>query len=310
MPATPAAIVTGAARGIGRAHALELAAQGYAVVVNDRAEATDGGPPPADLVVTEIQQAGGAAVSSAHDVADFGAAEQLVQLALDSFGRLDTVITNAGFLRDRMMVGMTEAEWDDVIAVHLKGTFAVAHHAAAYWRAESKAGRPVAASLITTSSASGIYGNVGQANYGAAKAGIAAFTVITAMELAQYGVTVNCLAPSALTRLTEASLLALEGEITSERREELDPRWVARIAGWLAGPAARSVTGRIFDVRGPEVAVVSGWHIEDVVQQLADDQELSESLLAAVDRAPLNADMTGHRPVATVPAGPTASSRR
>ncbi|MGB4744090.1 MAG: SDR family NAD(P)-dependent oxidoreductase, partial [Candidatus Microthrix parvicella] len=200
-------LVTGAGRGIGREHALMLAEHGAKVVVNDLGgdRRGDGGEDdgPAHQVVAEIVEAGGEAVADGGNVADFAEAKSMVDLAIESYGRLDVVINNAGILRDRMLVNMTEAEWDAVIAVHLKGTFGPAHHAAQYWRERSKAGEEVDARIINTTSPSGIYGNVGQTNYGAAKAGIAAFTVIAAKELARYGVTANAIAPAALTRMTE-----------------------------------------------------------------------------------------------------------
>src|SRR6266581_4873733 len=200
------AIVTGAGRGIGRAHALALAEAGAKVVVNDLGAALSGeghDDTPAQQVVGEIQAAGGNAAANAENVADFDGAERLVRQALDDLGRLDILVNNAGILRDRMLVNMTEQEWDSVIAVHLKGHFAPTRHAAAHWRERSKAGDEVRGRVINTSSPSGVFGNVGQANYGAAKDGIAGFTIIAAQELQRYGVTVNCLAPNARTRMTE-----------------------------------------------------------------------------------------------------------
>ena len=200
------AIVTGAGRGIGREHALLLAAQGAKVVVNDLGGSRDGSGSdagPAQDVVDEVKALGGEAVANTDDISDFKGAESLVGTAVDAFGRLDVLINNAGILRDRMLVNMTEAEWDAVIQVHLKGTFAPAHFAANHWRDRSKAGDEVDARIINTTSPSGIYGNVGQTNYGASKAAIAAFTVIAARELRRYGVTVNAISPTALTRMTE-----------------------------------------------------------------------------------------------------------
>ena len=200
------AIVTGAGRGIGRAHALALADAGATVIVNDLGAGLSGeghDDTPAQQVVAEIQAAGGEAAANGENVADFDGAERLVRQAIDDFGRLDILVNNAGILRDRMIVNMSEAEWDAVIAVHLKGHFAPTRHAAAYWRERSKAGDEVRGRVINTSSPSGVFGNVGQSNYGAAKAGIAGFTVIVAQELQRYGVTVNCLAPNARTRMTE-----------------------------------------------------------------------------------------------------------
>src|SRR3954449_6669230 len=200
------ALVTGAGRGIGREHALSLARHGAKVVVNDLGgdvSGTGADATPAQAVVDEIVAAGGEAVVNGGDVADFDDAGAMVRQAVAEFGRLDVLINNAGILRDRMLVNMDAAEWDAVIAVHLRGTFAPMRHAAAHWRERAKAGEEVDARIINTTSPSGIYGNVGQTNYGAAKAGIASFTVITAMELGRYGVTCNAIAPAALTRMTE-----------------------------------------------------------------------------------------------------------
>src|SRR5438105_15162132 len=202
------AIVTGAGRGIGRAHALALAEAGARVVVNDLGVslAGDGADEaPAQQVVSEIKAAGGEAVADGENVADFAGAKRLVDHALEALGRLDILVNNAGILRDRMLVNMEEDEWDSVIAVHLKGHFAPTRHAAAHWRERSKSGAEVRGRVINTSSPSGVFGNVGQTNYGAAKAAIAGFTIIAAQELARYGVTVNCLAPNARTRMTEAT---------------------------------------------------------------------------------------------------------
>ena len=209
-------IVTGAGRGIGREYALMLAEHGAKVVVNDLGGARDGVGAdlgPADEVVAEIRAKGGEAIANGANVADFAAAKGMIDQAIQTYGRLDVLVNNAGILRDRMLVNMQESEWDAVINVHLKGTFAPAHHAAAYWRDQSKSGNPIDARLINTTSVSGIYGNAGQTNYGAAKAGIAAFTIIASRELKRYGVTVNCIAPGALTRLTED---LQPGEITDE----------------------------------------------------------------------------------------------
>jgi NAD(P)-dependent dehydrogenase (short-subunit alcohol dehydrogenase family) len=283
------AVVTGGGRGLGRAYSMLLAATGHAVVVNDL------GDGPAADVVAEIRTAGGTAVASDHDVTDFAATAGLIELAEERFGGLDVVVANAGILRDRTLASMTEAEWDDVIAVHLKGTFTVAHHAAARWRARAKAGEAVDGRLITTTSASGLYGNIGQSNYAAAKAGIAAFTLVASQELRPYGVTANCVAPSALTRLTEAPLRRFEGEITDRRREELDPHWVARVVAWLCGPDTRDVTGHVFDIRGPQVGLASGWHLQPTFTQPDDPDELGRALRAAIAAAPPAADMEGRR---------------
>ena len=198
-------IITGAGRGIGRAHALAFAAEGAKVVVNDIGAGADGsetGESPAEQVVAEIIAAGGQAVVNGDDVADWAGAENLIKTAIDTFGGLDVLVNNAGFLRDRMLVGMSEGEWDAVIRVHLKGHFAPLRHAAAYWRAEAKAGKTVDARIINTSSGAGLQGSIGQGNYAAAKAGIAEMTIQAAAELKNYGVSVNAIAPAARTRMT------------------------------------------------------------------------------------------------------------
>jgi NAD(P)-dependent dehydrogenase (short-subunit alcohol dehydrogenase family) len=250
-------IVTGAGRGIGREYALMLAANGAHVVVNDvggdrTGSGADAGP--AQQVVDEITAAGGAAVANTDDISSWAGAESLVAQAVEVFGGLDVVVNNAGILRDRMLVNMSEEEWDSVIRVHLKGTFAVTRHAAAHWRDRSKAGGSNDARVINTTSVSGIYGNVGQANYGAAKAGIAAFTVIAARELGRYGVTVNAIAPGALTRMTE------DLPIPDAAKAALDPRWVAPVCVWLASRLSADVTERVIEVSGTNFAIAEGWH--------------------------------------------------
>jgi NAD(P)-dependent dehydrogenase (short-subunit alcohol dehydrogenase family) len=289
------AIVTGAGRGIGREHALLLASQGAKVVVNDLGGAMDGTGSdigPAQQVVQEITAAGGEAVANTDDVSDFAGAEQLVKTAVESFGQLDVLVNNAGILRDRMLVNMTEDEWDAVIKVHLKGTFAPSRWAAAYWRERSKAGEEVDARIINTTSPSGIYGNVGQTNYGAAKAGIAAFTVIASKELARYGVTVNAVAPAALTRMTED--LAM-GQADDDAKEKLSPRHIAPIVCWLASSASAGVTGRVFDVSGQKLSVAEGWHRGPTIDDPDDDPKvLGEAVIDLVAQARPNANMFGY----------------
>ena len=253
------AIVTGAGRGIGREHALSLASQGAKVVVNDLGGNVDGSGgdlSPAEQVVQEIKGMGGEAVANGDSVSDWAGAERLINTAIETFGDLNIVVNNAGILRDRMLFSMSEAEWDAVINVHLKGTFAPSRFACVYWREQSKAGKLVSGRIINTTSVSGIYGNPGQTNYGAAKAGIASFTNIAALEMARYGVTVNAVAPVALTRMTEGLGPAPESD---EDREKRSPRWIAPIVTWLASDEAAEVTGRIFEASGDVLAVSEGW---------------------------------------------------
>jgi NAD(P)-dependent dehydrogenase (short-subunit alcohol dehydrogenase family) len=253
------AIVTGAGRGIGREHALSLAAHGAKVVVNDlggNVDGTGGDLSPAEQVVGEIKAMGGEAVANGDSVASWEGAQRLINTAVETFGDLHAVINNAGILRDRMLTNMTEEEWDAVINVHLKGTFAPSRWAAAYWREQAKAGKPVDGRIINTTSVSGIYGNPGQTNYGAAKAAIAAFTTIAALELGRYGVTVNAVAPVALTRMTEGLGPAPE---TDEQREMRSPRWIAPIATWLASAESKDITGRVFEASGDVLAIAEGW---------------------------------------------------
>jgi NAD(P)-dependent dehydrogenase (short-subunit alcohol dehydrogenase family) len=261
------AIVTGAGRGIGREHALALARAGAHVVVNDLGATLAGegaDATPAQEVVAEIEALGGAAIANGENVADFAAAERLVRQAIETFDRLDILVNNAGITRDRMLVNMSEDEWDSVLAVHLKGHFAPTRHAAAYWREESKAGKDVRARVINTSSPSGVFGNVGQANYGAAKAGIAAFTIIAAQELERYGVTVNSLAPSARTRMTEAAF----GELPppEEGFDAMDPANIAPVVVALCADEAQHITGQCFFVYGGAVNVLRPWDAGEVFE--------------------------------------------
>jgi NAD(P)-dependent dehydrogenase (short-subunit alcohol dehydrogenase family) len=274
------AIVTGAGRGIGREHALALARAGASVVVNDRGGSLAGegeDASPAQEVVNEIVAAGGQAVASYADVADFGAAEELVQRAVDRYGGLDVLVLNAGILRDRMLVNMSEEEWDAVVAVHLKGHFAPLRHAAGWWRERSKAGEEVRGRVIATSSPSGVFGNVGQANYGAAKAGIAGLTLIAAQELARYGVTVNCLAPNARTRMTEETF----GELARpEGFDPLDPANMAPLVVALAADEAQDITGQVFFVWGGVVNVLRPWEAGEAF--VADGRWDADALLGAL----------------------------
>jgi len=256
------AIVTGAGRGLGREHALELARQGAAVVVNDYGVSLSGdgtGETPADEVVGEIVAAGGQAVVNRADVADFDAAAAMVQQAIDTFGGLDILVNNAGFVRDRMLVNTSEEEWDAVIRVHLKGHFAPLRHAGAYWRAESKAGRPRAARVVNTSSGAGLQGSVGQATYSTAKAGIAALTLVAAHELAAYGVTVNSIAPSARTRMTEGPF-AEAMAAPEDGFDAMHPGNVSPVVAWLVSEEAGDVTGRTIEIEGGRICVEEGWN--------------------------------------------------
>ena len=250
-------IVTGAGRGLGREYALALAEHGARVVVNDLGGSRDGtgaDAGPAQQVVDEITAAGGQAVANTDDVSSWAGAERMVRQAIDTYGGLDVLVNNAGILRDRMLFSMSEEEWDAVVKVHLKGTFAPSRMAAAYWRDRSKAGEANDARIINTTSVSGIFGNPGQSNYGAAKAGIAGFTVIAARELGRYGVTVNAISPGALTRLTEDL-----AQLSEEDRARLDPAAVAPLCVWLASPLSAGVTERVFLASGRGYAVAEGW---------------------------------------------------
>jgi NAD(P)-dependent dehydrogenase (short-subunit alcohol dehydrogenase family) len=286
-------IVTGAGRGIGREYALMLAAHGAKVVVNDLGGARDGSGQslaPASEVVQQITAAGGQAVVNGDDVSDWAGAQRMIQQAIDTYGQLDVLVNNAGILRDRMLVNMTEAEWDGVMKVHLKGTFAMTHFAAAYWRDQAKAGKPIDARIINTTSVSGIYGNPGQSNYGAAKAGIAAFTIIAARELARYGITVNCVAPGALTRMTEDLGMA---QGTEEQKATLHPRWIAPIVTWLASSESRHITGRVFEASGHVLAIAEGWHRGPRAKPVEDPASIGPLVAELLKTARKNAGMNG-----------------
>jgi NAD(P)-dependent dehydrogenase (short-subunit alcohol dehydrogenase family) len=254
-------IVTGAGRGIGRAHALAFAAAGASVVVNDVGVGLDGSggeAGPADEVVTEITAAGGRAIANRDDVASWDGAQRLVGTAIEQFGRLDVLVNNAGFLRDRMLANMAEDEWDAVIRVHMKGHFAMMRHAIEYWRAEAKAGRQPDARVINTSSGAGLMGSIGQGNYVAAKAGIAALTIQAAAEWARYGVTVNAIAPSARTRMTEVAFAEAMAAPESGF-DAMAPENIAPLVVWLGSSESAQVTGRVFEIEGGKVSVADGW---------------------------------------------------
>jgi NAD(P)-dependent dehydrogenase (short-subunit alcohol dehydrogenase family) len=254
-------LVTGAGRGLGRAHALEFARQGAKVVVNDLGAELDGrgsSTGPAADVVAEIKSAGGDAVVNGDDIADWKGAERLVQTAIDTFGRLDVVVNNAGFLRDRMFVNATEDEWDAVVRVHLKGHFCTSRHAAAYWRDRVKAGEKVDARIINTSSGAGLQGSLSQSVYSAAKAGIAALTLVQAAELGRYGITSNAIAPSARTRMTEDAFKDMMARPDSGF-DAMAPENVSPLVVRLGSAESRDVTGRVFEVAGGKISVADGW---------------------------------------------------
>ncbi|MDL5353148.1 SDR family oxidoreductase [Microbacterium sp. zg-YB36] len=287
------AIVTGAGRGIGRGHAIEFARQGAKVVVNDIGAERDGSGSsngPAGEVVDEIRAMGGQAVANGDDVSDWAGAGRLVASAIQEFGQLDIIVNNAGILRDRMLINMTPEDWDAVVSVNLRGTAAVTHHAAVYWRARAKAGETVDARVISTSSSSGIYGNVGQTNYGAAKAGVASFTVIAAKELANYGVTVNAINPGAQTRLTSLRTTVPEGEFDARHPDNVGP-----LVAWLASKESAGITGRVFNVRGGHISVAEGWVMGPRVDKDGrwDAAELGSVVPDLVRAARGNAEMSG-----------------
>ncbi|MGY1814508.1 SDR family oxidoreductase [Blastococcus sp. SYSU D00820] len=243
-------IITGAGQGLGRAHALEFVRQGARVVLNDVG-------PAVEELAEEIRGAGGEAVASRGDVSDWGYAQELVRTAVDAFGRLDTLVNNAGINRDRMLVNMSEEEWDLVLRVDLKGHFAPMRHAAAYWRDQAKAGGSIAARVVNTSSGAGLMGSVGQGNYGAAKAGIAVLTQISAVEWARYGIVVNAIAPSARTPMTEA-VFAERMAAPESGFDAMDPANVSPLVAWLGSDEA-TVTGRVFEIEGGQLSLADGW---------------------------------------------------
>ncbi|MFH8892204.1 SDR family oxidoreductase [Streptomyces sp. NPDC017949] len=255
-------VVTGAGRGLGRAHALAFAAEGARVVVNDLGVGLDGRPEadgPAARVVAEIRERGGEAVAHGGDIATGAGAASLVECAVSAFGRLDTLVNNAGFLRDRMLVNLGEDDWDAVVRVHLKGHFLPLREAAAWWRAEAKAGRPVAARVVNTSSGAGLLGSVGQGNYSAAKAGILGMTLVAAAEMGRYGVQINAIAPAARTRMTERTFAETMAAPAAGAFDAMAPENVSPLVVWLGSDASAGVTGRVFETEGGRITVMEGW---------------------------------------------------
>lgn len=259
------AIVTGAGRGLGRSHALVMAAEGAKIIVNDLGAEMDGGGSantPAQQVVDEIRSLGGAASANYDDVASWKGAERLIRQAVDEYGQLDILVNNAGILRDRMCFNMGEEDWDSVIRVHLKGHFAPLRFACAHWREAAKSGKAISGRIINTASEAGVFGNAGQANYSAAKAGILAMTLVACREMERYGVTVNCIAPRAVTRMTE-TLFSAFGD---EAMKELEPRNVSALVAYLASPEAQHVNGQAFIVYGKMIQLIKGWHAVETVE--------------------------------------------
>ncbi|MEV0783898.1 SDR family oxidoreductase [Streptomyces sp. NPDC050423] len=256
------AVVTGAGRGLGRAHALAFAAEGGQVVVNDLGVGLDGSGTatgPAQRVVEEIRAAGGQAVAHNADIATADGAASLVATALDSFGRLDTLVNNAGFLRDRMLVNLDEDDWDAVTRVHLRGHFLPLKHAAAHWRAEAKAGRVPEARVVNTASGAGLLGSVGQGGYSAAKAGIVALTLVAAAEMGRYGVQVNAIAPAARTRMTEDTFAETMAAPVGGGFDAMAPENVSPLVVWLGSAACAGVSGRVFEAEAGRITVMEGW---------------------------------------------------
>jgi len=292
-------IVTGAGRGIGRAHALEFARQGARVVVNDigaELDGTGGSVSPAAEVAEAITSAGGEAVINGDDVADWEGAHRLVSTAIETFGGLDAVVNNAGFVRDRMFANAGEDEWDAVVRVHLKGHFCVARHAAAYWRDRAKAGATVDARIINTSSGAGLMGSVGQAAYSAAKGGIAALTLVQSAELGRYGVTANAIAPSARTRMTEtvfSEMMATPDDPGAF--DAMAPENIAPLVVWLGSSESHDVTGRVFELEGGKVSVADGWQHGPAVDKgdRWDPTELGPVVRELLAKAPSPAPVYG-----------------
>jgi len=282
-------IVTGAGRGLGRAHALELARQGARVVVNDIGVALDGtgaSSGPAEAVVAEIRALGGEAIANGDDIADWEGGRRLVAAAVEKFGTLDAVVNNAGFVRDRMFVSTSEEEWDAVVRVHLKGHLCTTRHACAYWRDRAKGGARVDARIINTSSGAGLQGSVGQSAYSAAKAAIAALTLVQAAELGRYGITANAIAPAARTRMTEEVFAKMMARPESGF-DAMDPENVSPVVAWLAGADSRDVTGQMLEVSGGKISLADGWRAGPEVDKGArwDSRDVGAAVRALLARA-------------------------
>lgn len=281
------AIITGAGRGVGRAYALMLAQHGAKVIVNDLGSSADGrgsDASPGQEVVATINSAGGEAVLNTADVTDTKAVEAMVRQAVDTFGRLDIVINNAGILRDKLLINTSEDDWDTVVRVHLKGTFLPMHHAGNYWRLQTKAGQAVDARVINATSHSGLFGNVGQANYAAAKAGIAGMSIVAAREFQRLGATVNAIAPRAHTRLTEGV-----AQWTPEQLERRDPIWTAALVTWLASTESKGISGRVFETWGYGYTVAEGWQHGAHTEASKDPTVLGPAIRDIVARSRKNA---------------------
>jgi NAD(P)-dependent dehydrogenase (short-subunit alcohol dehydrogenase family) len=287
------AVITGAGRGIGREHALLMAAEGASVVVNDvgatvRGEGGDAAP--AQTVVDAIVDAGGAASVNGDDIGTWAGAERVIGQAVDTYGDLNILVNNAGILRDKMSFSMDEADWDDVVRVHLKGHFAMSHFAAIHWRNRAKSGEPTSGRIINTTSESGLFGNAGQANYAAAKAGVASLTMVLARELERYGVTVNAIAPRARTRMTEGVFSEMaKGEDGLDGFDVFDPKHVAPLVAFLASDEAADINGQVFTVIGGEIGLLGGYRPLNKIRRpghwtAADLVAAKEDLFAGHDR--------------------------
>jgi NAD(P)-dependent dehydrogenase (short-subunit alcohol dehydrogenase family) len=281
------AIVTGAGQGLGRSHALELSREGASLVVNDLADN-------AERVAAEIRDSGGIAIASIGDVANWDYAANLIDMAVHTYGGLDVLVNNAGLVRDRMLVGLSEQEWDDVVRVNLKGHFCPLRHAAVYWRNQAKSGEERNARVINTSSGSGLRGSVGQSNYAAAKAGVAALTIVAAAELAPYKITVNAIAPAARTPMTE-TVLASAMAAPESGFDEMDPDNVSPLVAWLASTDSRDVTGRVFEVSGGSLNIADGWQSVPGIDKKArwNPAELGPTVRELLSQAPLSAPVYG-----------------